>query len=187
MARSYSEDFRRKVLQAIELDGLKKQEARELFNISRNPIHQWQQLKSETGDIQPKPRSTSGSTAKITDWEAFRAFAYRHRDQTQAEMAALWPEPISQRTMSRALQKIGFTRKKRPTAIANAMRPNALPSRPKSVIREPRIEWMSTRREWMSETLMAMVMPRRGSVSTTSNPANARGASTGWPAIGELS
>ena len=136
MARSYSEDFRRKVLQAIELDGLKKQEASELFHISRNTIHQWQQLKAETGDIKPNPRSTSGSIAKITDWEAFRAFAYRHRDQTQAEMAALWPDAISQRTMSRALQKIGFTRKKRPMATANAMRPNERPSRSKSAIRE---------------------------------------------------
>ena len=138
MARPYSTDLRRKVLPAIEWDGLKKQEASELFNISRNAIHQWCQLKAETGDVKPKPRSTSRSTAKITDWEAFRAFAHQHRDQTQAEMAALWPEPISQRTISRALQKIGFTRKKRPTVTANGMKPNALTSRAKSAIREPR-------------------------------------------------
>lgn len=33
MAKPYSEDFRQKVMQAIELDGLKKCEASLLFNI----------------------------------------------------------------------------------------------------------------------------------------------------------
>jgi hypothetical protein len=39
-------------------------------------------------------------------------------------MAKLWKEQISERTISRALKKIGFTRKKRPMATANAMKPN---------------------------------------------------------------
>ena len=38
MPKPYSYDFRQKVIQAIELDGLKKSEASELFNISRNTI-----------------------------------------------------------------------------------------------------------------------------------------------------
>ena len=33
-------------------------------------------------------------------------------DKTQAEMAKLWTEEISKPTISRALKKIGFTRKK---------------------------------------------------------------------------
>jgi transposase len=33
MAKPYSDDFRQKVMQAIELDGLKKSEASQLFNI----------------------------------------------------------------------------------------------------------------------------------------------------------
>lgn len=33
MPKPYSYDFRQKVIQAIELDGLKKSEASELFNI----------------------------------------------------------------------------------------------------------------------------------------------------------
>jgi transposase len=36
VAKAYSEDFRQKVMQAIELDGLKKSEASQVFNISRN-------------------------------------------------------------------------------------------------------------------------------------------------------
>lgn len=38
MAKPYSDDFRQKVMQAIELDGLKKSEASQLFNISRNTM-----------------------------------------------------------------------------------------------------------------------------------------------------
>jgi transposase len=38
MAKAYSDDFRQKVLQALELDGFKKSEVSQLFNISRNTI-----------------------------------------------------------------------------------------------------------------------------------------------------
>jgi len=37
------------------------------------------------------------------------------------EMAKLWDGQISSRTISRALKKIGFTRKKRPTAIVSGI------------------------------------------------------------------
>lgn len=129
MSNAYSYDLRQKVIEAIELDGLKKSEASELFHLSRNTIDQWLQRKAATGDYRAKVYRPSGGTAKITDWEAFRTFAYAHQGKTQAEMAALWPEPISQRTISRALQKIGFTRKKRPMATGSGTRRNA-PSLP---------------------------------------------------------
>jgi hypothetical protein len=45
-------------------------------------------------------------------------------DKTQVEMAKLWSGQISARTISRALQKIGFTRKKRPMAIVKEMKRN---------------------------------------------------------------
>ncbi len=56
------------------------------------------------------PPNTHGE--KITHWSRFRAFVKEHHDKTQAEMAELWDGPISARTISRALAKIGFTRKK---------------------------------------------------------------------------
>ncbi|MBW4526608.1 MAG: IS630 transposase-related protein [Phormidium tanganyikae FI6-MK23] len=71
MAKAYSEDFRRKVMQAIEMDGLKKSEASQLFNISRNTINLWCRRKAATGDILPKPRQTPPVRGKITDWEKF--------------------------------------------------------------------------------------------------------------------
>jgi transposase len=119
MPKPYSYDFRQKVLQAIELDGLKKSEASELFNISRNTKNLWLQRKAQTGDVQALPNCPPGNNHKIKDWEQFRAFAKIHGDKTQVEMAQLWEGDISDRTISRALKKIGFTRKKRPTATKN--------------------------------------------------------------------
>lgn len=78
------------VIQSIELDGLKKSEASELFNISRNTINLWLQRKAETGDVLPLPNHPPGNNHKITDWDQFRAFAKSHGDKTQVEMAQLW-------------------------------------------------------------------------------------------------
>lgn len=122
MPKPYSCDFRQKVLQAIELDGLKKSEVSELFNISRNTINLWLQRKAETGDVLPLPNHPPGNNHKITDWDEFRAFAKSHGDKTQVEMAQLWEGDISDHTISRGLKKIGFTRKKRPTATKNEMK-----------------------------------------------------------------
>ena len=123
MAKAYSDDFRQKVMQAIELDGLKKCEASLLFNISRNTINLWFQRKTQTGDVKPKPRKASQQSSKINDWEKFRTFVKQHGDKTQSEMAQLWDGEISQRTISRALLKIGHTRKKKHTGIVNEMKP----------------------------------------------------------------
>lgn len=112
MAKAYSEDFRRKVMQAIEMDGLKKSEASQLFNISRNTINLWCHRKAKTGDVLPKARQTPPTPGKITDWEKFQAFVKANRDKTQTELAQLWGG-VSQRTISRALQKIDYTRKKK--------------------------------------------------------------------------
>ena len=124
MAQPYSDDFRQKVMEAIELDSLKKSEASQLFHISRNTINLWFQRKAETGDVKPKPRQPSSQKGKISDWEKFQDFAKAHGDKPQSEMAELWEGEMSQRTISRALQKIGHTRKKPPTAIANPTKPN---------------------------------------------------------------
>ncbi len=112
MAKPYSDDFRKKVLEAIELDGRRKCEVSEIFNISRNTIDLWLKRRAETGDVKPKPKTFSGSNHKIKDWDKFREFAKTYGDKTQEQMAMLWEDEISERTICRALHKIGFTRKK---------------------------------------------------------------------------
>lgn len=124
MAKPYSYDFRQKVIEAIELDGRKKCEVSEIFNISRNTIDLWLKRKAQTGDLKPKPNKPPGTNHKITNWEKFREFAKIYGDKTQEQMAQLWYGDISDRTISRALHKIGFTRKKRLMATLNGRKPS---------------------------------------------------------------
>lgn len=107
---------------------MKKSEAAQVFGVSRNTIDLWLKRRRETGDYQAKPRQPPGNGHKITNWEKFREFAVQYGDKTQAEMAELWEGQISARTISRALHKIGFTRKKRPMATLNAMKRSDKPS-----------------------------------------------------------
>lgn len=67
MAKADSDDFRRKVMQAIELDGIKKCEASLVFNISHNTINLWCQRKAEMGEVKPKQRGASPQKGKIRD------------------------------------------------------------------------------------------------------------------------
>ena len=122
MPKPYDYDLRCKVIEAIELNGMKRCEASDVFGISRNTINLWFQRKAETGDVKPKPAEHRGHSHKIRDWPKFEAFVANHADKTQAQLAELWEDEISERTISRALKKIGFTRKKRPTVIENEMR-----------------------------------------------------------------
>ena len=128
MAKAYSEDLREKVIQAIELDGLKKSEASQLFNISRNTINLWMQRKAETGCLKVKPRQATKPETKIQDWDKFRDFVQTHGDKTQKEMAELWGDEISQPTISRALQKIKYTRKKKLMDMCREMKANGVTS-----------------------------------------------------------
>ena len=122
MARAYSYDLRQKVIQAIELDGWKKSEVAEMFQISRNTIDLWLKRRKETGDYRPSSNRPHRIKAKITDLHAFEEFVNQHGDKTQAQIAQLWGEAISPRTISRGLKKIGFTRKKRIMGMKREMK-----------------------------------------------------------------
>ena len=125
MPKAYDLDLRRKVVEAVILNGMKRCEVAEQFNLNRKTVSNWLKRYEITGDIQPSAHNHQGHSHKITDWSAFRVFARANADKTQKEMAELWPEQISDRTISRALKKIGFTRKsggtpRRFAALGNA-------------------------------------------------------------------
>jgi transposase len=122
MPKPYSYDLRQKVIQAIKLDGKKISSASRIFNIDRHTIRLWLNRERETGDFQALPNQPPGNGHKIADWSKFREFVLLNGDKTQVEMAELWTEKISERTISRALNKIGFTRKKKPMVIKKEMK-----------------------------------------------------------------
>ena len=126
MPAAYSDDLREKALAAVDR-GDKKSHVSRAFSISRNTLDLWLKRREVTGSATPIRHYHRGPEPKINDLEAFRAFAQTYGHLTQQQMAERWPEPITNRTIGKALKRIGFTRKKRPMATENATRPNAKP------------------------------------------------------------
>ena len=69
MPKPYSYDLRQKVIQAINLDGLKISEASVLFGISRDTIRLWLKPERETGDFQALPNKPPGNGHKLLSGE----------------------------------------------------------------------------------------------------------------------
>lgn len=127
MPAPYSNDLREKVMAAIDR-GEKKSHVSRIFNISRDTIDRWLNRRKATGSVKALQGYQRGHSHRIQDWEKFHAFAQQYGDKTQAEMAQLWLGEMSERTMSRALARIGWTRKKRLMATENGMKTNGLRS-----------------------------------------------------------
>lgn len=127
MPAAYSQDLREKALAAV-LSGRTITEVSQSFGIGYSSLRRWVKQHRDTGSIAAKQGYQKGHSHKIKDWDAFRAFATKHGDKTQAEMAQLWPDEISEDTIGRALKHINFTRKKRAISTVNAMRQHARPS-----------------------------------------------------------
>lgn len=119
MPAPYSDDLRRKAIAAVKR-GERKTDLSEMFHISRNTLDLWLKREAETGDCRAITNYQQGCQHKITDWERFREFVQHHGAKTQAQLAKLWGDNVTQQNMSAAMHKIGVSRKKRPTAIKNA-------------------------------------------------------------------
>ena len=65
MAKAYSYDFRQKVIESIELDGFKKQDASEMFNISRTTINLWFPQKAAIGEAAQWDYCSTGILAGV--------------------------------------------------------------------------------------------------------------------------
>lgn len=111
MSAPYSYDLRTKVMEALS-QGMRKTQVSRIFNISRNTINLWLQKKEQTGSYEAQKGYQRGYNSKITDLDEFKEFAQKHGSLTQKEMAEAWKEDISDRTIGKALKKIGYTRKK---------------------------------------------------------------------------
>lgn len=68
--------------------------------------------KPKQGTTKRRPNQPPGNNPKILDWEKFRDFVKSHADKKPVEIAELWHEEISDRTISRALKKLALREKK---------------------------------------------------------------------------
>jgi transposase len=115
--RPYSEDLRERVVRAVAI-GTPRDEVAATFAVSVPTIERWLRLKRETGGLAPKPVLGPAAVKTAAVMAALPARLGEHADATLAEHCAWWRETsgveVSTATMSRALTRLGWPRKKSP-------------------------------------------------------------------------
>ena len=128
--RAYSEDLRERVMGAVAR-GDRREDVAARFEVSVPTIERWVRLKRETGGLsrRPVPGRVAVKTAGLS--EALPERLATHADAVLEEQCAWWRAvsgfEVSTATMSRALARLDWTRKKSRSAPASGTRPSGLP------------------------------------------------------------
>ena len=114
--RAYSQDLRERVLRAVD-EGKSRTQIIELFQVSRATIKRYLKQRRETGHVQARP--IPGRTPKKGGalQAEVPALVQVRPDGRLEDYCHLWQERsgvrVSLSTMSRALRRADYTRKKR--------------------------------------------------------------------------
>lgn len=112
--KAYSEDLRERVVRAVAI-GTPRDEVAGMFAVSSATITRWLRLKRETGSLAPQP--VPGPVAVKTEavMAALPERLAEHADARLADQCTWWQGisgvRVSTATMSRALTRLGHTRK----------------------------------------------------------------------------
>src|SRR5215208_7918749 len=113
--KPYSEDLRWRVVRAVS-NGTPRRDVAAAFAVSVPTIERWLRQRRETGSLAPKP--VPGPVAVKTEplVVALPERLAARSDATLAEQCSWWREvsgaEVSTATMSQALTRLGWTRKK---------------------------------------------------------------------------
>ena len=123
--KAYSVDLREKVLRAVD-QGYPREEIVKLLGVSRATIKRYLKQRRETGTIAPK--AIPGRPAKKLGLlqAELGAQLQAHDDLRLEDQCRLWEQThevqVSTTTMSQAIKRIGWTRKKRRWVPLNDVR-----------------------------------------------------------------
>ena len=114
--KAYSEDLRTHVLAALD-GGMSRAQAARTFQVSGSSIDRWRAQRSTLGHVRPK-RSTGRPRRIAPSVETcLRAQLRASPDATLPEHVSTWTREqgasLSRWTMSRAIARLRFSRKKR--------------------------------------------------------------------------
>jgi transposase len=115
--RGYSEDLRERVIAAVSR-GMPRAEVTEQFMVSLATLKRWlkQWREERTVSMKPVPGRPAAKTRGLA--AVLPEHLASHADATLEEHCAWWHEvsgrEVSPSTMSRALTRLNWTRKKRP-------------------------------------------------------------------------
>lgn len=116
--RAYSLDLRQKVVAAVERGDSTIEEIVAAFGVSPTFVKKMLRQHRETGDLRPRPHG-GGQTARLSDkhLKLLRQEVARRPDQTAAALRDHLEErasvSVSRPTVSRALARLGLSRKKK--------------------------------------------------------------------------
>ena len=127
--KAYSQDLREKVLRAVDQD-YPRGEIVKVFGVSLATIKRYVKQRRETGTLSPKvipgrpPKKLGQLQADLV------AQLQAHDDLRLEDHCRLWEQThevqVSTATMSRAIKRVGWTRKKSRWQPVNAARKNGL-------------------------------------------------------------
>jgi transposase len=116
---AYSKDLRLKVLAAAVDRGVPSKEVVGVFGVSLATLKRWLKRREEGEGLDPKPSSGRTPTILATDEEKRALWVQLEANDDDATLERhreLWKEErgiaVSISTMSRAVRKLGWTRKK---------------------------------------------------------------------------
>lgn len=111
--RPYSKDLRERVIKAVNKGTLPQNEIMNQYGVSETFIYTLCKRVKETGSIDPKPHGGGmPSKFKGKDMEVLRKYVESYPDATLQEILDYTGKDASIMAVSRALDKLGFHRKK---------------------------------------------------------------------------
>jgi transposase len=129
MPRAYSLDLRERVL-AARAAGMPVSEIEPTFQVSRRTVSRWQQRQDDVLiGLAPTPLPGRQPLLAVVDDPALLAMVAADPDATLQDYCDRWADQHGQRvsvpTMWRRLQRLGVTRKKRPSLRVSKIRSSA--------------------------------------------------------------
>jgi len=123
--KAYSIDLRQRVVNAVD-EGTPRQQVTEMFQVSMPTLERYLRQRRETGSLAPKLSPGRPRRIRREQHEALGQHLSQHNDATLEQHCQWWMEqslgpeqgrdqsskPVSQATMWRAIERLGWTRKK---------------------------------------------------------------------------
>jgi transposase len=121
--KAYSPDLREHILRAVD-QGYQRADIVKMFGVSLATIKRYLKRRRETGIVAAKPHPGRPPKKFASKQASLIAQLQTHDDATLETHCQLWQEQqgvaVSTSTMSRAIRRVGWTRKKRRWVPLNA-------------------------------------------------------------------
>lgn len=144
--KAYSQDLRERVLRAVD-QGYRRDDIIKMFGVSRATIKRYLKARRETGEVKAKPHPGRPPKKFAPLEEGLVAQLEKHDDATLEMHCQLWQEQhgvlVSPSTMSRAIKRVGWTRKKRHWVPLSATKRREQPGKNRLSAWMPENSWSS--------------------------------------------